>query len=284
MEPHRAFLSVSARHSVVAWPRESAQGETMGTTENLARFIAETQYNDLPAAVVAAAKLGILDGIANLLAGSTQPVAQLISAYTRELGGTPVASVIGHGFKTNPLNAAFANGVFGHCLDFELQGQPSSHGTSSILPGPLALAEAHGGASGKELLVADALGWDVQQRIVAASHRAGANLRGFHPPGVVGPLGGTASAAKLLKLTQEHVQMALGIAASRTGGLFANNGTMVKSTHPGNAARLSTEAALLARRGFHSHDAIFEAPRGYVAVLFDDRFDWDGFLADAEIG
>ena len=75
--------------------------------------------------------------------------------------------------------------------------------------------------------------------------------------------------------------MALGIAASRTGGLFANNGTMVKATHPGNAARMSTEAALLARRGFLSHDAIFESPRGYVSVLFDDRFDWDGFLADA---
>jgi len=131
----------------------------MGTTEALARFIAETQYDDLPAAVVAAAKIGILDGVANLLAGSTQPVAQIVSAYTLELGGTPVSSVIGHGFKTNPLNAAFANGVSGHCLDFELQGQPSSHGTSSILPGPLALAEAQGGASGKELIVAYALGW-----------------------------------------------------------------------------------------------------------------------------
>jgi len=47
----------------------------MGTTEDLARFIAETHYDDLPAAVVAAAKIGILDGVANLLAGSTQPVA-----------------------------------------------------------------------------------------------------------------------------------------------------------------------------------------------------------------
>jgi len=129
--------------------------------------------------------------------------------------------------------------------------------------------------------VAYALGWDVQQRIVAASHRAGANLRGFHPPGIYGPLGGTASAAKMLKLNQDQVTMALGIGASRTGGLFANNGTMVKSTHPGNAARMSTEAALLARRGLISNDAIFEAPRGYVSVLFDDRFDWDGFLADA---
>src|SRR5207245_9680536 len=105
-------------------------------------------------------------------AASTQPPAQIHSGYTLELGVTPVSDVIGHGFKTNPLNAAFANGVFGHCLDFELQGQPSAHGTSSILPGPLALAEAQGGASGKELIVAYALGWDVQQRIVAASSRA----------------------------------------------------------------------------------------------------------------
>ena len=253
----------------------------MGTTEDLAHYIAETNYEDLPAAVVAAAKTGILDGIANLLAGSTQPVAKLVSDYTLELGGNPVSSVIGHGFKTNPLNAAFANGVAGHCLDYELQGQPSSHGTSSILPGPLALAEAQGGASGKELIAAYTLGWDVQQRIVTASYNAGANLRGFHPPGVYGPLGGVASAAKILKLNPDQVQMALGIGASRTGGLFANNGTMVKSTHPGNAARMSTEAALLARRGLISNDDIFESPRGYVSVLFDDRFDWDGFLADA---
>ena len=202
-----------------------------------------------------------MDGVANLLAGSTQPVAQLVSAYTLELGGTPVSSVIGHGFKTNPLNAAFANGVSGHCLDFELQGQPSSHGTSSILPGPLALAEAQGGASGNpgaDCGLCPGLGRPAAHRRGQPPRRR--QPRGFHPPGVYGPLGGTASAAKMLKLTQEQVQMALGIAASRTGGLFANNGTMVKSTHPGNAARMSTEAALLARRGFLSHDAIFEAP------------------------
>src|SRR5712692_729707 len=95
----------------------------MGTTEDLARFIAETHYDDLPAAVVAAAKIGILDGVANLLAGSTQPVAQIVSAYTLELGGTPVSSVIGHGFKTNPLNAAFANGVRSEEHTSELQSQ-----------------------------------------------------------------------------------------------------------------------------------------------------------------
>ena len=54
----------------------------MGTTEDLARFIVQTNYEDLPTDVVAAAKVGILDGIANLLAGATQPVAKLVSAYT----------------------------------------------------------------------------------------------------------------------------------------------------------------------------------------------------------
>ena len=252
----------------------------MGTTEDLARYIANTNYEDLPAEVVSAAKIGILDGVANVLAGSTQPVAQIVSAHTQEMGGNPVSSVVGHGIKTNPINAAFANGVFMHCMDYELQGDPSTHGTSSILPGPLALAEAQGGATGKELIAAYALGWDVQQRTITAMRNGGADLRGFHPPGVYGPIGGTASASKMLKLDTEQVKMALGIGASRTGGLFANNGTMVKSTHPGNAARMSTEAALLARRGFVSNDAIFESARGYVAVLFDNKFDWDGFLAD----
>lgn len=253
----------------------------MSTTENIASYIVRTNYDDLPREVVNAAKTAILDGIANALAGSTQPVAQIISDYIRDMGGTPLSSVVGHGFKTNPISAAFANGVFIHCMDYEIQGEPASHGTSSILPGPLALAEAYEGATGKELIAAYVIGWDVQQRIVTASSSAGANLRGFHPPGIYGPLGGAASAAKILRLNIDQVRMTLGIAASRTGGLFANNGTMVKSTHPGNAARVSTEAALLAQRGFVSNDAIFEAPRGYVSVLFDNRFSWERFLEDA---
>jgi 2-methylcitrate dehydratase PrpD len=72
--------------------------------------------------------------------------------------------------------------------------------------------------------------------------------------------------------------MALGIGASRTGGLFANNGTMTKSTHPGNAGRMGVEAALLAAERFTANDAIFETPRGYVETLFGNDFDWDALL------
>ena len=67
----------------------------------------------------------------------------------------------------------------------------------------------------------------------------------------------------------------MGIAASRTGGLTANTGTMVKSTHPGNAARMGAEAAILAEVGYTSNDSILEAPNGYSEALFQGSLNWE---------
>jgi 2-methylcitrate dehydratase PrpD len=249
----------------------------MQATERLAEFITDLTYDTCPPEVVAAAKIGILDGMANMLAGSTQPLTGIINQYMQQMGGAPDCSVVGQDYKTNPPAAAFVNGVALHCLDFEIQGAPPTHGTSACLPPALALGEMVA-ASGKRLLEAYVLGWELQGRFRAAS--AGANLRGFHPPGIFGPIGAVAAAAKVLGLDRQQVRMALGIAASRTGGLTANTGTMVKSTHPGAAARHGVEAALLARAGFVSHDSVIEARQGYVEVLFGDGFDWELLTRD----
>ena len=244
----------------------------MSATKILAQFIVDTHYDTLSAAVVDAAKVAILDGVATMLGGSTQDLAAIIGQYVKSLGGTPQCAVIGWGFKTNAPSAAFANGVFGHCLDYEIQGYPPTHGTSSCLPAALALGETlH--ASGRTIIEAYVLGWEIQGRLRAAS--ASASNRAFHPPGMVGPLGGAASSAKVLGLDVHQTLMALGIAASRTGGLTANTGTMVKSTHPGNAARMGAEAAILAHMGYTSHEAVLEAPTGYAAALFQGQLDWD---------
>ena len=244
----------------------------MSATKALARFIAEARYEDFSIETINAAKVAISDGVANMLAGSTQELAATMGAYTEAMGGAPRSTVVGWGFKTNPPSAAFANGVFGHCLDFEIQGFPPTHGTSSCLPAALALAEERG-ASGRTIIEAYTLGWEVQGRLRAAS--AAATNPAYHPPGLVGPLGGAAASAKVLGLNPEQTEMALGIAASRTGGLTANTGTMVKSTHPGNAARMGAEAALLAEAGFTSSEDIFERVNGYAAALFQGEMDWD---------
>ena len=215
---------------------------------NLAQFIADTEFASLPPPVVEAAKIAILDGVANVVAGSVQELADIIGRYVRDAGGAPQASVVGWGYQTNPPAAAFANGVFGHCLDYEIQGFPPTHGTSSCLPAALALAEQHH-VAGNRVITAYVLGWEIQGRLRAAS--APATRPGYHPPGLVGPLGGAAASAKTLGLDAQQTLMALGIAASRTGGLTANTGTMVKSTHPGNRCPHGRGGGHPGRHGLH---------------------------------
>src|SRR5688572_1585535 len=192
------------------------------------------------------------------------------------MGGRPDCTVVGASFRTNAPLAAFVNGAAMHVLDYEPQGIPSTHGTSTLLPGILALTEVNG-ASGRAVATAFAVGWEIQQRIAMAARKA--ESRPFHPPGIYGPPACASGCARLLGLPEDKVRMALGIAASRTGGLFANNGTMTKSTHLGNAGRMGVEAVMLAADGFTANDSIFETPRGYVVTLFGDDFDWDALLA-----
>ena len=79
---------------------------------------------------------------------------------------------------------------------------------------------------------------------------AGHIRRGWHPTGIIGALGAAAAAAKLLGLNEMQTQMALGIAASKAGGMRKNFGTMTKPLHAGEAARSGVEAAQWAQRGF----------------------------------
>ena len=249
----------------------------MSTTEALARLIVQTDYDSMPSQVIQEAKAVFLDGVGVMLAGSREQTARAVAEYVREMGGPPRCTVYGHGFATSPVMAAFANGVSGHVLDYEAMWHPSTHPTSPTLPVVLALAEMHG-LSGREVLAALIVGFEVQGRIRLASARVPPT--GFHPPGVVGVMGSAAASARLLGLDSHQTQMSLAIAASRAGGLAANIGTMTKSTHCGNAARMGLEAALLAEKGFTGVSGIVEHPTGYARVLFGEAFDPDSVTRD----
>lgn len=153
----------------------------MNATEKIARFIANTRYEDIPRPVLDATRTIILDGVANVVAGSTQPVLEYIRRYVDRLGGRPDCTVVGSALRTNAPLAAFANGAAMHVLDDEPQGVHSTHGTSTLLPGILALAEVNG-ASGRAVVTAFAVGWELQQRIAMAARKA--ESRPFHPPGI----------------------------------------------------------------------------------------------------
>ena len=73
----------------------------MKVTETLAQFIVDTKYENLPSAVVEAAKIAILDGVANIVAGSVQDLANIVGNYVKDVGGTPQSTMVGWNFKTH---------------------------------------------------------------------------------------------------------------------------------------------------------------------------------------
>ena len=253
----------------------------MGATETLAQKIVGTTYESLPAEVVQVSREIVLDGVSNMLAGSQEPLGHIMSRYVRTMGGPRQASVVGRRFKSNLINAAFANGTFCHSMDFELMWYPPTHPTGPTLPAILALAE-HRGFSGREMVLALAIAFEVQGRLNLAGSEPGTsgNSVGIHPPGLVGVMGNAAGCAKLLGLDTWKTRMAVGIAGSRVSGIGANTGTMTKSTHCGNAARMGLECALLAEMGYTGNEDILEAHHGFNDAFFRGTLNLDTVLRD----
>ena len=245
-------------------------------TAQLSARICEITFDTLDEVTISTVKRLVSDGVAVAVAGSVEAPPALVAEYVREMDCGPRASVWGFGFGTSPLFAAHTNAVSMHVLDFEPMSSPPTHAVSPTVPVALALAEAHQ-ANGREIITACAKGFEMQGRVLLASSHARGSLP-FHTPGVVGVMGSAVAASHLLGLNPQQLANALGMAASRCGGLPANTGSMVKCTHCGNAAAAGLEAALLARRGFIANPGILEAPHGYVATFFPKHFDYGALL------
>jgi len=80
-----------------------------GVTQGIAEYLAAASLEDFPPEAVQAAKGAIIDCLACMLAGSQEPLADVLCDYVRVEGGTPAASVIGRGFKTSTPYAALVN-------------------------------------------------------------------------------------------------------------------------------------------------------------------------------
>ena len=107
------------------------------------------------------------------LAGSKEEDAKICAEIARQEGAKEEATVIGQGFRSSALQAAFANGTAAHAMDFDhsftLMGQP----TAPIIPAIFALGESLG-ASGRQILEAYTTGFEVtgKTRLLAARQQA----------------------------------------------------------------------------------------------------------------
>jgi 2-methylcitrate dehydratase PrpD len=233
-------------------------------TRELARFIATTSYADLPAVLLERARVYVLDNLAAGFVGSAQPWSHMVSEMVRELGGAEQASIFHRDWRADISRATLVNGVMMGGFESEHIGHVA-HPSATVFPAALAVAERDG-ADGRTFLLAMLLGYEVVCRVGEAQTRATEIQRGFHNPGVNGAFGAAAASGKLLGLDEQRLAWALGIAGSHACGLveFAQEGAMTKRAHPGRAAQLGVESALLARGGFTGPTTILEGRYGYL--------------------
>ncbi len=246
----------------------------MSITGQLCTKLTSLTSRQLSHEVMNAARQLFLDGLAVGVAGAqVEPAPAILAEHFQAQGGKLAASVLGLGLRLPATWAALVNGASMHVLDYEPMWLPSTHALSPALGAALAAAEITR-ADGREIAAAIIKGIEIQGWLLAAQGDVRSKDYRFHPPGAVGPIGAAVAAGHILKLDAERLACAIGIAASRCGGLFTNSGTMTKASHCGYAASLGLEAAMLAARGFTASMEIFDAKtQSYGQALLAPTFD-----------
>jgi 2-methylcitrate dehydratase PrpD len=236
-----------------------------GLTVDLAKRSATLTFDQLPADVIAMARLCVLDWLGVTLVGSHEPAPRILLQTLAPSAVESGASVFGHAIRVSPRQAALINGTSSHVLDFDdVNATLIGHPSVAILGAVLAVAESlH--SSGPEFLSAFVAGYETACRVAAAVGPL-SYLRGFHHTGTIGTLGAAAACARLLSLDADRTATALALAATQAAGLGCMVGTMAKSFHAGKACENGLLAALLARNGFTATESAVECAKGFAAT------------------
>ena len=243
----------------------------MTVTATLAEFVASTDFEDLPAEAVQRAKPLLLDYLGVAIGGGRTSVGKIVLDLWRNTESGGDTTVIGADFLTTVSGAAFVNGTLAHALDIDDTAAGTvGHPSAPMLPALFALAEKNS-CSGPSLLTAYIVGLEVFYRIAVASE---GQMAGWHRSSLFGALATAAAAAKLLNLSPQGIQAAIGIGTSMTGGVQLNFGTMSKAVQVGSASRSGLTAALLARQGCTANPNVLDEPNGFGSTFYSaGRFD-----------
>ena len=240
----------------------------MDVSAQLAGFVADCRWADLPEAVRKEAKRSLVNVVATSFAGCNEPPIVKAIGVLRPFGATGTASVIGRDDRLDACSAAFVNAMSANVFDFD-DTHPATiiHPTAPVAPALFAYAETWG-LSGEDLLLGFALGAEALCRIGNAVS-PGHYRRGWHITSTCGVFGAALATGKVLGLDAQHLVWAIGNAAVQTGGLVETLGTMSKSISVGNAARNGLLSALLARDGFSGPARPLEGERGFLRIATD---------------
>ncbi|KAF2197443.1 2-methylcitrate dehydratase PrpD [Delitschia confertaspora ATCC 74209] len=240
-------------------------------TAELCEWVYSLQLSDIPEEVITRTKYLILDGLACAIVGSHLPWSETGTKAVLSMESTGPCSVWGWDKKVGPLPAALLNSSFIQSFELDdFHSESPIHSSSVVLPALCALSQhLKSEITDSQFLLAALVGYEVGPRVGLGLWGGDILSRGWHSGAVFGPAAAAAAASKLLKLSIEKIEDAIGIACTQAGGLMsAQYGSMVKRMQHGFAARNGLFAALMASQDYTGIKKVLEIPYGGFVSTF----------------
>ena len=263
--------------------RKQMDSKREEATRIVSRFIAEADYKRLPQAITERVKHSVLDTLGIIMPASVlMPDLNAAIDLRIEAGGKEESSILGYGIKVPCWEAAFANGVRGHALDYADGHLEAVYRVGiSVIPAAFAVAERIGGVSGKEFITAVAAAEEVLCRLGVSVARKRLTLGPWHCGILMGNFGATASAAKILGLNTDQTDRAFGIAFMQTGGTENTTApdSNIRGMYAGFVGQTGVLAALMSQRGVLGPRGCLESPKnGLFDAYFQGRYDREALI------
>jgi 2-methylcitrate dehydratase PrpD len=238
-------------------------------TAALARFAATLTYDDIPERTREACKCLLLDALACALAGHQGDETHQVAALAAGLARSKESSVIG-GDRLSLAGATLLNGYLTTAVTLcDVHRATATHVTPEVIPPALAIAERDA-RSGRDLLVALAVGCETTTRVGLGLDYPAFRDRGWHGPGVIGPFGAAAAVGRLLHFDADTMATAFGLAGSQSAGTYAAWGTPTVKFHQCRGALSGLLAALLAEQRFAATRRFLSAPDGGLYASYSN--------------
>lgn len=246
----------------------------MTHVEQIAAFVERASFESLTAPVREQLKIRILDSLGCAIGALAGGPPQRILDYVEETDRGGKCTLIGGG-HARPDSAAFYNSALVRYLDFNdsyLAKGETCHPSDNL--GAILAAGEYAGASGRDLLTALAVAYQVQCRL---SDEAPVRARGFDHT-VQGAYAASAGIAKILGLNARELANAIAISATALNALRVTRTGLLSNwkglAHPHMAADC-VRNALLARHGITGPLEVIEGEKGLIdAITGLFHIDW----------
>ncbi|MHA1752065.1 MAG: MmgE/PrpD family protein [Candidatus Helarchaeota archaeon] len=233
--------------------------------EDIAEFVVNLKYKDIPNRIIKKAKDQILGVIAAIYAGSLTDEGKIIINTVKQFGDKEESSLIPSGFKTSVRSSVLCNSSVGVALDY-VDYLLSGHTGVSAVPVSLAVGESLN-STGKEVITAQIIANEIEGRLGTSVFLGPQNGQLWS---YIHLIGGAVAASRLLGLNEDQVANAIGIAlAQSTYTIFRGYFAMAKLFVSGLPAQIGVQAAYFAKNGLRGAHDIIEHPLGFCNLMAD---------------